>query len=88
VEVAPRRLTGVGWLVAGLGWAGAAALLVVGSRLLTGPAVPAQTTKPWVVVISLWCGYWVSLCWRDRWPVNPACPAPSRTASHSASPNR
>jgi hypothetical protein len=26
VEVAPRRLTGVGWLVAGLGWAGALCL--------------------------------------------------------------
>jgi hypothetical protein len=55
-EVAPRRLTG-------LGWAGAAALLVIGSRLLTGAA---ESTGPWVVVISLWCGYWVSLRWRDR----------------------
>jgi hypothetical protein len=64
VEVTPRRLTGTGWLVAILGWAGAAALLVAGSRLLT-TAGSARSTGPWVVVISLWCGYWVSLRWRD-----------------------
>jgi hypothetical protein len=65
VEVGPRRLTGVGWLVAILGWVGASALLVAGSRLLTGAVGPVRSTSPWVVVISLWCGYWVSLRWRD-----------------------